>query len=281
MCRNWRLQINQLELRLEDLQAEEAAAAAATAEPKKARKRDAAPGRTPLPEHLEREERVYQPADEACPACGGALKDLGEDVVEQLEFVHAHFRMIRHRRPKKACSCCDCIVQAAAPSCPIDRGIAGPALVAQIAVSKFVDHLPLYRQSVIYARESVELDRSTMASWLGELYALVGPLVNALRRYVLTPGKVHADDTPVPVLAPGSLPCVVATLSLTIAFLCAGNPSAIRCTAFFRLNISFLSNMTNNSPLSPPSYVANQKAPFELTAGRNTLSANFFISFYP
>jgi transposase len=194
--------IEQLELRLEDMQADEAAVAAA--EPKKTRKRSESTGRKPLPDHFEREERLYQPADEACPNCGRALTELGEDVAEQLEFVRAQSRVIRHRRPKKACSCCDSIVQAPAPTRPIDRGIPGPALLAHIAVSKFVDHLPLYRQSVICARDGIDLDRSTMASWLGHLCVLVGPLVEALRRCVLAPGKVHADDTPVPVLAPGN-----------------------------------------------------------------------------
>lgn len=121
-------EIEQLELRLEDLQADEGAAGVAQSKP--ARKRAEATGRKPLPEHLEREEREYRPEHVACPDCGGALKALGEDVSEQLEFVRSHFRVIRHRRPKLACACCDCIVQAAAPSRPIDRGLPGPALLA-------------------------------------------------------------------------------------------------------------------------------------------------------
>ncbi|ARF89617.1 IS66 family transposase [Burkholderia cenocepacia] len=195
-------EIEQLELRLEDLQADEGAAGVAQSKPE--RKRAEATGRKPLPEHLEREEREYRPEHVACPDCGGALKALGEDVSEQLEFVRSHFRVIRHRRPKLACACCDCIVQAAAPSRPIDRGLPGPALLAHIAISKFADHVPLYRQSVIYAREGVELDHGTMAYWMGSISALLSPLVDVLRQYVLGGVKVHGDDTPLPVLAPGN-----------------------------------------------------------------------------
>ncbi len=130
-------QIEQLELRLEDLQADEGAADVAAA-PEAKRPRREGVSRRPLPEHLEREERVHLPADDDCPDCGGQLKPLGEDVAEQLEYVRAHFRLIRHRRPKLACARCDRIVQAAAPSRPIDRGIPGPALLAHIAVSKTI-----------------------------------------------------------------------------------------------------------------------------------------------
>jgi transposase len=138
------------------------------------------------------------------PACGGTLKQLGEDVAEQLEFVPASFRVIRHVRPKLACGCCDAIVQAPAPSRPIERGIAGPGLLAHVLVAKFADHLPLYRQSVIYAREGVDLDRALLASWVGAASSLLRPLVDALRKHVLAAQKLHADDTPVPVLAPGN-----------------------------------------------------------------------------
>jgi transposase len=196
-------QIEQLETRLEDLLAEEgesqdseAISAAPAARQKSARQ--------PLPAHLPREERVLEPVEPACPSCGGELKPLGEDVSEQLDLINAAFKVIRHIRHKKACACCDVIVQASAPSRPIERGIAAPGLLAHILVSKFADHQPLYRQSAIYARAGVELDRSTMARWIGACGALLRPLVEALRRYVLAPGKVHADDTPMPVLAPGN-----------------------------------------------------------------------------
>ena len=194
-------QIGQLETRLEDLIAEDGATEEAQPRPSTVRQKSP---RQPLPDHLEREEHILEPQEAACPQCGGNLKPLGEDVSEQLEIVNAAFKVIRHIRRKKACACCDCIVQPAAPSRPITRGIAGPGLLAQILVSKFADHQPLYRQSEIYARHGVDLDRSTMARWVGACGALVRPLVDALQRYVLMPGKVHSDDTPMPVLAPGN-----------------------------------------------------------------------------
>lgn len=192
--------IEQIETRLEDLiaeegEAEEKQSAAAVTRQKSVRQ--------PLPAHLPREERVLEPEEQACPACGGNLKPLGEDVCEQLEIIDAAFKVIRHVRRKKACACCDCIVAAPAPSRTIERGIAGPGLLAHIAVSKFADHQPLYRQSVISERQGVELDRSTMARWLGICGALVHPLVAALHRYVLASHKLHSDDTPMPVLSPG------------------------------------------------------------------------------
>ncbi|PFH08538.1 transposase [Collimonas sp. PA-H2] len=195
------LQIEQLELRLEDLQADAGESAAQT-------QRDLTPRtsaqRKPLPEHLPREERVYPPAAQACPSCGGGLRYLGEDVSEQLEFIPGSFKVIRHIRPKMACACCDGIVQVPAPSRPIERGLAGPGLLAHVLVSKYADHLPLYRQSVIYAREGVELRRGLLADWVGATSALLRPLVEAIRRHVMEADKIHADDTPVPVLAPGN-----------------------------------------------------------------------------
>ena len=163
----------------------------------------AKPKRKPLPEHLPRHLVEHRPSACCCPDCGGALKPLGEDVSEVLEYVPASFRVIRHVRPKLACAACDRIVQAAAPSRPIARGMAGPGLLAHVLVAKYCDHLPLYRQSGMYAREGVELERSTLAGWVGQCSALLRPLVVALNGYVLAGPKVHADDTPVPVLAPG------------------------------------------------------------------------------
>ena len=102
-----------------------------------------------------------------------------------------------------ACAGCDEIVQAEAPSRPIERGIAGPGLPVHVSVSKYSDHLPLYCQAEIYAREGVELDRSAMAEWVGGCSRLLEPLIEALRRHVMNAAKLHTDDTPVPVLAPG------------------------------------------------------------------------------
>lgn len=191
-------QIEQMELRLEELQSAQVALPPA---PKKA-ERKSQPVRRPLPEHLPREQVVHEPACN-CPQCGTAMRKIGEDVSEVLDYVPARFRVIRHVRPKLACPECDRIVQLEAPSRPIARGLAGPGLLAHVLVSKYADHLPLYRQSEIYAREGVELERSTLAEWVGGCQRLVEPLVEALARYVFAAGKLHADDTPVPVLDPG------------------------------------------------------------------------------
>jgi transposase len=131
------------------------------------------------------------------------LERIGEDAAEMLEYVPASFKVIRHVRPRLACTCCERIVQAPAPIRPIDRGIPGPALLAHVLVSKYADHLPLYRQAGIYARSGVELERSTLADWVGSATRLLSPLVDALARHVLAAEKLHADDTPVPVLQPG------------------------------------------------------------------------------
>jgi len=198
-------QIEQLELRLDELEASRAQQWAASADPLAASvvNRAAKHGRQPLPTHLPRETRKVLPKQEACPDCGGELKLLGEDVSEMLEWVPEHFKVIRQVRPKLTCGCCEKIVQAEAASRPIARGMAGPGLLAHVLVSKYCDHLPLYRQSEIYARDGVELDRSTMAEWVGGCSRLLEPLVEALRRHVMKAEKLHADDTPVPVLAPG------------------------------------------------------------------------------
>jgi transposase len=132
------------------------------------------------------------------------LRKLGEDVSEMLEYVPASFFVVRHVRPKLSCTKCSHIVQAAAPSRPIECGVAGPGLLAHVLVSKYADHLPLYRQSEIYARQGIELERSTLADWVGGTSRLLEPLIEVLGRYVTASDKLHADDTPVPVLAPGN-----------------------------------------------------------------------------
>jgi transposase len=203
-------QVQQLELLLEDLEATEAASdpapidpttVASTAPTSKQRRK---PARRPLPAALPRETVMHLPKQEACPDCGGKLRPLGEDVAETLEYVPAHFKVIRTVRPKLSCACCTRILQEPAPSRPIDRGLAGPGLLAHVLVAKYADHLPLYRQAEIYEREGVELDRSTLADWVGGATRVLRPLVDAVRKYVLSPGKVHGDDVPVPVLAPGN-----------------------------------------------------------------------------
>ncbi|HUZ93444.1 MAG TPA: IS66 family transposase [Edaphobacter sp.] len=198
-------QIEQLELQLDELETERAEEAAASPAPQPSTEKASAtkPARRPLPAHLPREVQEMWPKESACPDCGGELNRLGEDVSEMLEYVPAEFRVIRQVRPKLACSRCDKIVQAEAVSRPIARGMAGPGLLAHVFSSKYCDHLPLYRQSEIYARAGVELDRATLADWVGSASALLEPLVEALRRHVMKAEKLHADDTPVPVLAPG------------------------------------------------------------------------------
>jgi transposase len=192
----------QCELALEELEAAQAEAVAVrpTVSPTPRR----SPTRQPLPSHLPRETVRHPPPETSCPACGGALRPLGEDVTELLEYVPARFKVIRIVRPKCACARCDAIVQAPAPSRPVERGLPGPGLLAHVLVGKYADHLPLYRQSAIYAREGVELPRSTLADWVGQASALLRPLDDALRRYVLATPVLHGDDTPLPVLAPGT-----------------------------------------------------------------------------
>jgi transposase len=200
--------IEQLELRLEDLESAQTASAApqSDAHPQTTAGRlpSRRPARRPLPDHLPRETQTHQPEQTTCPECGGTLRQFAEDVSELLEFVPARFKVIRIVRPKLSCAGCSHIVQAPAPSRPIDRGLAGPGLLAHVLVSKYADHLPLYRQTEIYERSGLDLDRSTLADWVGESSRLLAPLVDAVRRYVLAASKLHADDTPVPVLAPGT-----------------------------------------------------------------------------
>jgi len=201
-------QIAQLELQLEELEtgaAEDEAKAEAASPAVPARER-AKPKRKPLPEHLPRQEVVHEPADAGactCPDCGAGMAKLGEDVTEVLDYVPGRFRVIRHVRPKYACKACDTITQAEAPSLPTPRGRATPATLAHLLVSKYCDHLPLYRQSEIYARDGLDLDRSTLCDWVGQAAWLLQPIVSGIRRHVLAAEKLHGDDTTVPVLAPG------------------------------------------------------------------------------
>jgi transposase len=161
------------------------------------------PARRPLPDHLPREE-VFHPADHACPSCGGALRRIGEDVTETLDYVPGRFKVVRHLREKLSCRACDTVVAAPAPDHAIPRGRAGAGLLAHIVVSKYDDHLPLYRQGEIYAREGVILETSTLSGWVGATAATLKPLVDALAADVVASDTLHVDDTPVPVLAPGT-----------------------------------------------------------------------------
>jgi transposase len=194
--------IDQLELRLEDLETSRASQPMSSV--LESMLKSSKPARRPLAAELPRETETLPPKEAACPDCGGTLDRLGEDVSETLEYVPARFKVIRTVRPKLSCTRCDRIMQQPAPHRPIARGLAGPGLLAHVLVAKYADHLPLYRQSEIYEREGVELDRSTLADWVGGATRTLEPLVDALRRYVLDAKKLHGDDIPVPVLAPGN-----------------------------------------------------------------------------
>jgi transposase len=203
--------IEQLELRLTDIEedaseaeakAQLAAAAATAAKVQVQAFERSRPARRPLPEHLPRERVVY-PSPSACPCCGGVLHKLGEDVTETLELVPRQWKVIQHVREKFSCRSCEAITQPPAPSHPIARGRAGPGLLAHILFSKYGLHLPLNRQSTVYAREGVDLDVSTLADWVGAAAATLMPLVEVIRGHVFAAERIHADDTTVPVLAKG------------------------------------------------------------------------------
>jgi transposase len=199
--------IEQLELTIGELEENQAQAAARAtalgAEPAPSPAGRASSARRPLPEHLPRETVTHAPP-ERCPECGGTrFGVIGTDEREVLEYVPASFRVVRHARPKLSCRACETVVQAPMPSLPIERGRPGPALLAHVLVAKYGDHQPLHRQSEIYARGGVTIDRSVMAGWVGEMAAKLDPLVQAIGAHVLAGTTLHADDTPVPVLDPG------------------------------------------------------------------------------
>lgn len=199
----------ELENRLNNAKGCLEAAAAVTAEPgvdavKKEPTEPRRSSRKPLPAVLPRETMRIEPAESVCPVCAGELAMLGETVSEQLDIINNAFRVIETVRPKLACRQCDAIVQAPLPPKALNRSYASPGLLARILVSKYVEHTPLYRQSEIYARHGLELSRNTMVRWVQALAEKLSPLADALNRYILSAGKVHADDTTVPVQAPGN-----------------------------------------------------------------------------
>ncbi len=195
--------LEQLELRLEDLEEAAAEAEAQTAgdgTPVRAFTRRR-PARRPLPEHLPRH-RLVHPGPTACPCCGGTrFSKLGEDITESLERIPASWRVIQHVRERFSCRACETISQAPAPFHPISRGRAGPHLLAEVVFAKYGLHLPLHRQSERFAREGVRIEVSTLADWVGAVSAALKPLVEAISAHVLAGQRLHADDTPVPVLA--------------------------------------------------------------------------------
>lgn len=205
--------IDQLEIMLEEIEIGEVAdrleqerlkkQKTPSAMPPATRKRRTSSERASLPEHLPRE-RVEHEAACVCPACGGAnLTLIGLAERSVLDYVPAHFRVIVHVRPKMGCRDCETITQPPVPSLPIERGLPSAALLAHVLTAKYCDHLPLYRQSEIYAREGVEINRATMAEWIGMMATLVDPLAEAIRKHIGQGVAIHADDTPLPVLEPG------------------------------------------------------------------------------
>ena len=199
-------EIAQLELRLEDLEESQAEQHAQRPPPGSRSNTSRKPAiRKPLPSHLPREIVVHEP--EIICVCQGwdrsKLTRLGEDVTEVLEKIPARLKVIRHVRPRYACRKCEGVFQAPVPELPIERGRPGPGLIANVAVSKFCDGLPLYRQSVILEREGIEIDRATLADWLGHAAWWLAPLAVRIGQYVMGLPVIHTDDTTIKVLAPG------------------------------------------------------------------------------
>jgi transposase len=207
--RSEKLDPGQLQLGLEDLEQTVAAAEAAqeaaatsctTRQPARTRRRNLGA----LPAHLPRIEVLVDIEDKSCPCCGGALHPIGEDTSEMLDIVPAQLRVKVIRRPRYGCRACEeAVVQAPAPERPITSGMASEALLAHVLVAKYADFLPLYRQAGIFARQGVDLDRSTLCDWVGRACWWLEPLWRLLHRHVMSSTKIFADDTPLPVLDPG------------------------------------------------------------------------------
>ena len=203
-----KLPADQLQLALEDVEQVAAAAEAATEDKsEEERQKRAAKRRTnrgSLPAHLPRIETLVDIDNKVCPCCAGQLHRIGEDVSERLDIVPAQFRVLVVRRPKYGCrSCEDVVIQAPAPPRLIEGGLPTEATVAQVLVSKYADHLPLYRQAQIYARQGVNLDRSTLADWVGRAAFLLKPVHERLFERLKASTKLFADETAAPVLDPG------------------------------------------------------------------------------
>ena len=204
--RSERLDADQLALGLDDLDADLARMEADHVTPSvegPAPDADAVFRRRTLPEHLPRAEIMLDLEGDACPACGGRLHPAGEAVSEMLDWVPAQLRVVRLRRPKYGCRACGTIHQVPAPERPIAKGLATPGLLAQVLVGKYCDHTPLYRQARIFARHGLQIERSTLAGWVGGACWWLEPLQARLAAQVFGSSKLFADDTPVPVLDPG------------------------------------------------------------------------------
>lgn len=202
--RSEQLDADQFNLGLEDIET-----ALAAVEERLDRSCEGAPrprksNRGSLPAHLERVEQLVDVEDKACPCCGGALHAIGEDVSERLDVIPTTFRVLVTRRPRYACRTCEAaVVQAPAPARIVEGGIPTEALIAHVLVSKYADHLPLYRQAQIYARQGIELDRSTLADWVGRAAWYLRPLRDHVLEELRRSQRLFADETTAPVLDPG------------------------------------------------------------------------------
>lgn len=203
--RSEQLDPDQFELALEEVEtalaeAEHARDKASRAPADRPRKAN----RGSLPANLERIEQIVDVEDKACPCCGGALHQIGEDVAERLDVVPTTFRVLVTRRPRYGCRSCEsAVVQAPAPARIVEGGIPTEALIAQVLVAKYADHLPLYRQAQIYARQGVQLDRSTLADWVGRAAWYLRPLRDHILDRLRRSQRLFADETTAPVLDPG------------------------------------------------------------------------------
>ena len=199
--------LDQLGLRLEDEETDQGLKEAGTVEQPDEVPVKVKPVRRALPEHLPRADVRVLP-EGACASCGdniiGNGKTLGEDITEELEYVPGRFVVNRIIRPRVSCQSCETIIQAPMPSRPIPKSYAGPGLLASVIVNKYADHLPLYRQSQIMAREGIEIDRSTLAGWVGRSAYLLERLSDKIKDHVLSSPAIFADDTPIDLLAPGN-----------------------------------------------------------------------------
>ena len=206
-ARSEQLDPDQLQLGLEDVETAlgQARAAREAVSPQSKSDRQRKTNRGSLPAHLERIEQVVDVEDKACPCCGGALHQIGEDVAERLDVVPTTFRVLVTRRPRYGCRSCEsAVVQAPAPARIVEGGIPTEALIAQVLVAKYADHLPLYRQAQIYARQGIQLDRSTLADWVGRAAWYLRPLRDHILERLRRSERLFADETTAPVLNPGT-----------------------------------------------------------------------------
>ena len=199
------LDADQFELALEEVEAALSQAELARSKASKApSERPRKTNRGALPAHLERIEQVVDVEEKACPCCGGALHQIGEDVSERLDVVPTTLRVLVTRRPRYGCRSCEsAVVQAPAPAGIVEGGIPTEALIAQVLVSKYADHLPLYRQAQIFARQGIQLDRSTLADWVGRASWYLRPLRDHILERLRRSERLFADETTAPVLEPG------------------------------------------------------------------------------